>query len=92
MERVLPMHKAAAQGQHFGVGTPLVLRFPRCGGSVGHHAGIITGNKDLSARKDNRGEHRAPQTFLLSLGRDGGPYVLRLGELEVLCLAKHRWK
>lgn len=28
----------------------------------------------------------------LSLERDGGPHLARLGKLEVLQLAKHRWK
>lgn len=48
------------------------------------------GNKDLSARK---GIHTGIEGKTdLSLGRDGGPCVVRLGELEVLQLAKYRWK
>lgn len=49
-----------------------------------------TGNTDLRARKGvpTRIEGKPD----LSLGRDGGPHLARLGELEVLRLAKHRWK
>lgn len=48
------------------------------------------GSTDLSARKGiHTGLEGKPD---LSLGRDGGPHLMRLGELEVLQLAKHGWK
>jgi len=60
--------------------------------ALGGVLGIMQGTKstDLSARKGiHTGTEGKPD---LSLGRDGGPHLARLRELEVLRLAKRRWK